>query len=160
MIYVAVGTQKFQFNRLLKALDELVECGVITDEVFAQVGHCTYCPTNYKYQDFLSKEEFDKYIDKCDLLITHSGVATIIAGLKHNKPVIVIPRLVKYGEHVDNHQVQIADSFMKKNLVMKYEEDADLGKLIVEAKVHQFDKYISQRGYVVSTIKDYINSIQ
>ena len=55
-----------------------------------------------------------KKIRECDVLITHSGVATIIAGLKNDKKVIVVPRLAKYGEHVDDHQVQIAESFLNK----------------------------------------------
>lgn len=37
MIYVAVGTQKFQFNRLLRNVDDLIESGVISEPVFAQV---------------------------------------------------------------------------------------------------------------------------
>ena len=76
MVFVAVGTQKFPFNRLLKAVDELIEQGRLEEEVFAQVGHSDYVPRNYAYKDFLSKEEFQSCIERCDLLITHSGVAT------------------------------------------------------------------------------------
>jgi len=159
MIYVAVGTQKFQFNRLLESIDQLIECGMISEEVFAQRGHSDYVPRNYSYKDFLSKDEFDSYVQNCDLLITHSGVATIMAGLKHEKPVIVIPRLAKYNEHVDDHQVQIAESFAAQNFVMLCEEKDDLGRIIKDVRKHEFSKYMSRRELVTRTIKDYLLNI-
>ena len=36
MIFITLGSQKFQFNRLLKKVDDLIESGVIKEEVFAQ----------------------------------------------------------------------------------------------------------------------------
>lgn len=159
MIYVAVGTQKFQFDRLLKIIDKLIENGLVKDEVFAQIGYSKYQPVNYSYKEFLSKKEFDEYIIKCNLLITHSGVATIMAGLKYNKPIVVMPRLAKYKEHVDDHQVQIAEAFTSKNFVLKCDENDNLYNLITEVKNHKFDQYISQNEFIISTIRDYIKTI-
>lgn len=159
MIFVAVGTQKFQLNRLLRQLDELIEAGRINEPVFAQTGHSDYQPVHYEHTDFLNKEAFDEYISKCDVLITHSGVGTIIAGLKRKKPVIVYPRLAKYQEHVDDHQLQIAESFSEQNLVLLYEENSSLEQLIEEARTHSFAVYHSQRTNVVSTVRSYLNSI-
>ena len=60
MIFITLGSQKFQFNRLLKAVDELVAAGKIKDEVFAQIGYSDYKPMNYKYEQFLDREKFSK----------------------------------------------------------------------------------------------------
>ena len=158
MVFVAVGTQKFQLNRLLKAVDDLVEAGLLED-VFAQTGHSDYVPRNYRYQDFLSRDDFQSCISRCDLLITHSGVATIIAGLKLRKPVIVVPRLEKFGEHVDDHQVQIAKSFSEKNLLLMCAEQDDLAETVKEAGGHVFDEYVSRRALVEKTIRDYLATI-
>lgn len=92
MIFVAVGTQKFQMNRLLEEIDNCIEGRDITEKVFAQIGNSTYHPKNYEYSTFLCKEDFEERVKECNLLITHSGVATIITGLKFDKPVIVVPR--------------------------------------------------------------------
>ena len=75
MIFVAVGAQKFPFNRLLKGIDDLIEQGRLEGDIFAQIGHSDYVPRNYKYKDFLSKDDFASCISNCDVLITHSGVA-------------------------------------------------------------------------------------
>ena len=58
MIFITLGSQKFQFNRLLKAVDELVAAGKIKDEVFAQIGYSDYKPTYYTSANFLDRESF------------------------------------------------------------------------------------------------------
>lgn len=159
MIFIAVGTQKFQFNRLLKMIDDLIENKTIVEEVYAQIGHSDYTPKNYQYTNFLSKDKFESCVQKCDVLITHSGVGTIISGLKHKKPVIVIPRLAKYGEHVDDHQIQIAKSFAEKNYVLYVDAENELENTIEKAYKHKFDYYVSQRSNVIGTIRSFIESI-
>lgn len=64
MILVIVGSQKFQFNRLLKKIDELIDKGVIKEKVFAQVGYSDYIPRNFEYKKFLDREEMANIIDK------------------------------------------------------------------------------------------------
>ena len=159
MIFVAVGTQKFQLNRLLKTIDDLIAQGQLEDEVFAQIGHSDYIPRHYRYKDFLSEEAFHSCISNCDVLITHSGVATIIAGLKLHKPVVVFPRLSRYGEHVDDHQIQIAESFSDKNLILMCQEPEELAQLVEQARTHTFAKYVYQRSLVEKTIRDYLASL-
>lgn len=44
MIFVAVGTQMFQFNRMLSLLDEAVKVEMICDKIVAQIGNSTYIP--------------------------------------------------------------------------------------------------------------------
>lgn len=157
MIFVTLGTQKFQFNRLLKYIDEKKKSGEINEEVFAQIGNSDYIPTNYKFKDFLNKDEFEDYIKKADLVITHSGVGTIISAININKPVIVVPRLAKFGEHVDDHQLQIAESFSKKKLVISNGENINnLIDNIRLAKEYKFDTYVSSNEKIQKIIIDYI----
>ena len=159
MIFVAVGTQKFQLNRLLKAIDDLIEQGQLTEEVFAQVGHSDYVPKHYAYRDFISKDDFQDRIRRCEVLITHSGVATIITGLQLHKPVVVFPRLASFGEHVDDHQLQIAESFSDKNLLLMCKEPEALGGILDKARTHVFEPYVSQRDQVIHTVRDYLKTI-
>ena len=159
MIFVAVGTQKFPFDRLLKGIDDLIEQGQLEADVFAQIGHTDYVPKNYQYQNFLSKDDFQSYISNCDLLITHSGVATIITGMKLEKPVVVVPRFASYGEHVDDHQLQIAESFSDKNLVLMCKDVEDLAQTVQEAGTHVFAKYVSQKERIVNTLREYLATI-
>ncbi len=159
MIFVVLGTQKFQFNRLLKKIDQLIESGVIAEEVFAQVGHSDYVPRHYKYTAFLDKSTFEKYIGESDILLSHSGVGTIISGLKLGKPVVVVPRLAKHGEHIDDHQVEIAESFQTLNYILMCGEEDDLAQRLEECRTHKFQPYVSHRRKMIETVQDYLSKI-
>jgi UDP-N-acetylglucosamine transferase subunit ALG13 len=159
MIFIAVGTQKFQLNRLLKKIDDLIESEVITEEVFAQIGQSDYQPRHYRFARFLGKEEFDQMINRCSILISHSGVSTIILGMKHEKPIIVFPRLEKYGEHVDDHQMEIAKSFADLNYVLLCDNPTNLGLLIHNCREHQFERYQSDRKKMISSIRGFLCNI-
>lgn len=141
MIFVTVGTQKFQFNRLLKEIDRLIEANIIKDNVVCQVGYSTYIPKNYEIHDFFNELDYLNYIKNCKLLITHAGVGTILTGKKYNKPIIVVPRLEEYGEHVDNHQLQIAEGFADKRIVFECRKINELERLIKVSRKNQLLKY-------------------
>ena len=157
MIFVVLGTQKFQLNRLLKLLDEYVYAGFIKEEIIAQIGHSTYIPQHYSYKQFMDKEEFDATIAKADVVIAHSGVGTIMTSINAKKPVIVFPRLAKYKEHVDDHQLDIAKAFETKSYVLCCYEGDDLLELIKKSKEYKFEEYVSHREKIVSLIKDFLD---
>ncbi len=159
MIFVAVGTQKFPFNRLLKNIDDLIKNGDITEEVFAQIGNSDYVPQNYTFEKFISKEEFDQKVSESSLVITHSGVGTIISALSSHKPIIVYPRLAKYGEHVDNHQLEIAQYFSKMKYILMCNEGESLLDAINLARDYEFAEYKSQKAKAVETIRTYLKSL-
>ena len=158
MIFMTVGTQKFQFDRLIRSVDEYVGSKRMSDDVIAQIGNGDYIPRNFTYKRFLSNAEYDEWMEKGSIIIAHSGVATIIKGVQAGKKVIVVPRLKKYGEHVDDHQRQIADAFEGLNLVAQCLDVKELPDIIEMVKHHQFEKYRSQRSMVIKTIENYINT--
>lgn len=160
MIFVSVGTQKFQFNRLIKAIDNLALSGELSDRIIAQIGYCNYSPKSIEFYSFLSPEDFERNINMCDIVVTHSGVGTIVKGLKAGKPVIVVPRLAKYGEHVDDHQIEIADAFTDKNYVLKCNDVNKLPAILKEAKVHTFQRYVSQQSKAIDVVRDFLDSCE
>lgn len=126
MIFVTVGTQKFNFDRLLKIIDDLILKKIINEPVFAQIGYSSYCPKNYKFTNFLSSEEFESIINKSSLVICHAGIGTIIKCLNFNKKIIVMPRKVFYKEHVDNHQCEIAQKYYELGYILKVDSENEL----------------------------------
>ena len=158
MIFVTVGSQKFQFNRLLKKVDDLIEDGTIKEEVFAQTGASDYKPKNYKYVDFTTREEFAENLDKCNLLITHAGTGVIVTALKKGKKVIAVPRLAKYGEHVDDHQVQLVKQFDELNLIESANSIEEIKGSIKKAKTGHYKKYQSNTQMIINSIETYIGA--
>ena len=157
MILVTIGSQKFQFNRLLKRIDELIENKIITDKVFAQIGSSDYKPKHYDYIDFMTQEEFNEKLDECDLLITHAGTGVIVNAVKREKKVIAIPRLAKYGEHVDDHQIQLISQFEELNFIEPCYELDELENKLEEIKNKKYNKYVSNTDTIIESIKEFID---
>lgn len=130
MIFVTVGTQKFQMNRIIEAVDRLAERGRLPDTVFVQTGHSTYQPQYCDWSPFIEKDEATKKTNECSVLICHGGVGSILMGLKARKKVLVVPRKKEFGEHVDDHQVEIAEAFMKKGYVKMVDSVSDLDTIL------------------------------
>lgn len=160
MIFVTLGSQKFQFNRLLKEIDRLIEEGKISEEVFAQVGASDYVPKHYAYKDFLDKDEFSEWQDKCDIVITHGGTGAIIGAVKKGRKVIAVPRLAQYGEHVDDHQVQLLKQFEESNLISVCYDLSDLDEIYKQLPKQTFAQYKSNQMTVVNDIRSYLDDNQ
>ena len=111
MIFLTVGTYPLPFDRLLRIVDEAINTGVISDTVVAQIGCSQYSPMRYEYSGTLNKEDFDDLFSRSSGVISHAGMGTISMALERTKPLLVIPRLRKYGEHVNDHQLHGARKF-------------------------------------------------
>jgi len=103
MIFITIGTQA-PFDRLIKAVDEIaVE---INEPIIAQINrNSLYHPKHLKTYPFLSPQEFSSFVDEARLIVAHAGMGTIISALMKKKPIIVMPRMVKYREHRNDHQL-------------------------------------------------------
>ena len=160
MIFITVGSQKFQFDRLLKAVDDLVANGTIEDKVFAQSGSSNYKPEHYESNDFLNREEFQNVMEHSTIVITHGGTGAIISAIKRGKKVVAVPRLKKYGEHVDDHQLQLISQFTRSGLISSCEDMSRLGDVLKEVETKKFNTYQSNTERYLQEIGKFIEEMQ
>ncbi len=156
MIFIILGSQKFQFNRLVKEVDKLIENGYITEEVYAQIGYSDYEPKNFKFKRFMDRDEFNQIENAASIIITHGGTGAIIGAIKKNKRVIAVPRLVRYGEHVDNHQIQLIEQFKNQNLICGLNSCEELGNAIKNIMDVSFKSYNSNTERYLKSIEQFI----
>lgn len=154
MILVTLGTQDKKFTRLLEAIQKQIDNKKIKEKVIVQAG----CTSNFKSKDMeifdlIPMNEFDEKIKECDILITHGGVGSIITGLKNNKIVIAAPRLKKYNEHVNDHQLQIVENFAKEGYILYLEDFDNLDKLLIEAKKFKPKKFKSNTPNIIKLLE-------
>lgn len=129
MIFVTVGSRNYPFDRLFKKIDELYEDGILTEEMFAQTGTSTYKPMHYEYKDFISQNEFLTKINEADIVVSHGASGSIMKALNAGKKVIAVTRLEKYGEHINDHQIQNNVAFGSNGYVLVADyELSDLGE--------------------------------
>ena len=118
MIFVTVGSRSYQFDRLFKKLDELYENETLKEEMFAQIGTSSYKPKHYNYKDFITPKEFAQKISESSIVVSHGASGSIMKALNAGKKVIAVTRLEKYGEHINDHQIQNNEAFSKNGYVL------------------------------------------
>lgn len=157
MILVTLGTQDKPFRRLLEEIEKEIDNGDIKDKVVVQAGCTKYNTDKMEIFDLIPIEEFDKLMKKCDLLITHGGVGSIITGLKNNKKVIAVPRLAKYGEHINDHQTQIIDKFNEAGNIIGIKDVDELATALKKVKDFKPNKYVSNTNKMIELVEKLID---
>jgi len=154
LILVLCGTQKQNFSRMIKEVEKLAD----DEEVIVQAGHSTYESDKMKMFDFISREELSKLYDKADYIITHAGAGSMLQATQANKRTIAFPRLQKYGEHVDDHQLQLAKKLKNLGHLLVFHEGDDMVRLFEQAKVFNPRPYHLQ-GNIPSLIEQQLEKI-
>ncbi|MEG2621156.1 MAG: PssE/Cps14G family polysaccharide biosynthesis glycosyltransferase [Bacilli bacterium] len=157
MILILLGTQDDPFTRILDAIVENVKNGKIKDHVIAQIGSTKYDSTLIETFDFLPQKELNKYVEAANVIITHGGVGTIIECLKMNKKIIAVPRLKKYGEHTNDHQLQIIAEFTDRKYVIPLYNVDEINDCLKKTESFIPRKYVSNKSKFAKSIKDIID---
>ena len=111
MIFVSVGMQ-MPFDRLCRTVDEW--CGRRDrKDVFMQIGSTSWRPENSDYSLLLEPDEYAERVADADVLVMHAGIGSILAAMKHEKPIIVLPRTARLRETRNDHQIATARMFRK-----------------------------------------------
>ncbi|MDO8506975.1 MAG: glycosyltransferase [bacterium] len=123
-IFVTVGNDYHSFHRLIEKIDNIAS--KIDAEFVIQYGYSDYIPKNIKQSHkFLDREEYNKKFGEADLIISHSGIGTMIDTIQKKKKMLLVPKQYKYGEHFNDHQSEIAEEVKGKyeNIKVIYEVD-------------------------------------
>jgi UDP-N-acetylglucosamine--N-acetylmuramyl-(pentapeptide) pyrophosphoryl-undecaprenol N-acetylglucosamine transferase len=113
VIYVTVGTHQQPFQRLLDALIDLP-----ADELVVQFGYGSPPSGVARAAPFMSFSETLQYIAQADAVVTHAGVGSILCARRAGHVPVVVPRLRRHGEHVDDHQAELARALAAERLVI------------------------------------------
>lgn len=149
MIFVTVGTHEQPFDRLLKKMDELVERGVIQEEVIIQTGFSTYEPKFCTHSKLLPYNQMQENVNKARIVITHGGPASFISALQVGKIPVVVPRKTEFNEHVNDHQVAFAREVAQRR-----------GNILVVEDIEQLEDVLVNYEQTVSrlSVGDFSNN--
>lgn len=159
MVFVTVGSQKFQFDRLVKAADTLVASGAVEGGAFAQTGVCAYEPQHMAHAAFLDREGFRAQMAACDTVITHGGTGAVIGAVKAGKKVIAVPRRAKFSEHVDDHQVEIVTRLGEMGIIEPCMDPAELPAAYARSRATVYLPFKSNTERFVSDLGEYIDEV-
>ncbi|MFP5268825.1 WecB/TagA/CpsF family glycosyltransferase [Coleofasciculus sp.] len=143
MIVVTLGTEQYPFDSLLDWINILIKYKFIkeSEEVIIQYGSSNQEKIEnfrqVKSYDFLPEEMFKEYLNRARIVIGHCGEGTFILLNSLRKPYILVPRTRRFGEHVDDHQLEMAE-FLETLGVPIARSPTDLVKFIREPIVPNF----------------------
>jgi UDP-N-acetylglucosamine transferase subunit ALG13 len=88
-------------------------------QLVIQHGHTTPLSSlTATWREFVPYDEMLTLIGEAEGVISHAGVGMILSTLAAGKVPVVLPRLKRLGEHVDDHQLQIVTAFEKRGFVV------------------------------------------
>ncbi|MDD2203514.1 MAG: glycosyltransferase [Bacilli bacterium] len=156
MILVTLGTQDKTFVRLLEAIQKEIDKGNIKQKVVVQAGCTKFESKDMEIFDLIPVNEFKALIKKADLIITHGGVGSIMEGIMNHKTIIAAPRLKKYNEHVNDHQLEIIDTFSKMDYILPLKDFDKLDEVLKKATKYKSKEFKSNTNNMVKLIEKFI----
>lgn len=155
MIFVTVSIDIHPFTRLISKMDEIA--GQLDEDVIIQ-GGIDYKAKNAKYLTSTSRKESLELLTQARLVVSHAGIGTIILAMQHRKPLIIVPRIKKYNEHHNDHQLQIAKQLQdRKGIKVAYDVDG-LKEMLGFSEKPEFD--FKGRNAVTDEIKKFVDLVR
>lgn len=158
-LLVAVGTSGRPFDRLLRAVDRLYADGAIDLPGFVQRGPTGYVPAHLPSAPLVSAPELDERIRRARLIVCHAGAGLLGTCLRHGQRPIVLPRLARFGEHVDDHQLMLCRALGEAGLIRPIGDPGALGPAIAAALAERDDLGSPRRALPPGTLHDEIAAI-
>ncbi|MFH1587681.1 MAG: PssE/Cps14G family polysaccharide biosynthesis glycosyltransferase [Candidatus Diapherotrites archaeon] len=155
MIFVTTGTHT-GFDRLLREVDKIAGIGKIKDEFVVELGNSGFEPKNFKKIKFLPRREYLKNLKNSDLVIIHGGSGSVLDVLINKKKAIIVPRLKKFREHENDHQMDLAQALEKSGRALAVYKISDLTRKIIDAKNFS-PKFSSEKSGLINALEEFIS---
>jgi len=118
LIFVTVGGMR-AFERLVREMDRIA--AELDEEIVMQLGSTDYEPKNCDYFRFMPRNDIEECYADARVVVCHAGSGSILTALAHNKPLVLVPRLQRYGEVFDDHQLEIARELESRGITVVYD---------------------------------------
>jgi UDP-N-acetylglucosamine transferase subunit ALG13 len=98
-----------------------------------QHGASAVRPAGARLHDYVPFDELDTLIRDARVVVTHAGAGSVAAALRHGRRPVIVPRLRRFGEAVDDHQVFFARKLQEAGLATVVEEVGELAWVVAGA---------------------------
>jgi len=158
MIFVTVGLHYQGFERLIRKMDEIA--GKIHEEVIMQIGSTKYKPIHSKCFESIDDKEMTELFLNARIVVTHAGSGTLLDLIRLKRPFIIVPRLKKFNEHIDDQQIELADALSGSNKAVSIYDIEDLEKAIYNfqsSPIQSYEKNLNIIQFLKKTLEEFQN---
>jgi len=156
MIYVSVGTMFLDFPRLILKMDEIA--AATGERIVIQTGMGDAIPIHCEYFDFRPREEVLSLQREARAVVCHAGIGTVSEVLTAKRPLIVVPRLKKYNEHMNDHQLDLARAVERRGWGRLILDVADLESACA-APPPAYSGYAPARAQLVDAVRTMVYDV-
>jgi UDP-N-acetylglucosamine transferase subunit ALG13 len=144
VIFVTLGTHEQPFDRALDLVSELP----VDDEIVVQHGNTPARGDlhNVEWVEYLELGALTNSMRHAEVVVTHAGVGSTVTAVKAGKRPVMLPRLARFGEHVDDHQLQLAERFAENDVGLLCGPGDSLANAVSAARVSPPSNGFSRRG--------------
>lgn len=153
--FVTIGTI-VPFDRLISAVVDLKERGVLTGRIIAQIGDSDQAFNGIETFASCSYTDMNRYMDESDLVICHGGSGSMLGALKAGCRVVAMARKPELGEHYDAHQIELTSALEKKGVLSVAQDENDLERAVAEARSRPRQRVEYDPTALVAEIKAFI----
>ena len=154
MILVTVGASLFSFDRLIRAVEDLQ----VSEPLVVQHGPVALARPDARCVPYLPLEELASLVREARVVITHAGAGSILLALTNGKRPVVVPRLRRFDETVDDHQLDSARRFAKAGLVTVVEDMTQLWSATGSSSPTSIELSTAEVP-LVSELKSYVREV-
>jgi UDP-N-acetylglucosamine transferase subunit ALG13 len=124
-VVVTLGTMRtYGFRSAVAALVRVLpEVAADGADVLWQVGVTDTTGLGIDPRSVVPTHELLAAVAEADLVIAHAGIGSTLSALDAGRCPVLLPRRAARHEHVDDHQVLIADALREKGLAVVTEPD-------------------------------------
>ena len=153
MILVTTGANGAPFDRLLA----VVERFDTDEEVVVQHGPSRLRPAGATCLDFVTFEELGELVARARVVVAHAGVGSILLCASRGRVPIVVPRLARYNEVVDDHQVFLARRLAASGNVVCAEDPEEVPDLVAAGTPGSDSPHPASS--LTEDLRDYVDSV-
>jgi len=146
----------YGFDRLIKKMDEIAER--LEERVIMQIGYGKYIPKNAIYFRFTNREKIEELVANARIIVSHAGIGSILLAMKYRKPLVLVPRRKEYGEHIDDHQMEIARELEGKAGITVVYDINTLEKAIESSNINHY--IFSENNTLTTQLKIYLSQLE
>ncbi len=156
MIFVTLGTMHLDFARLVRKMDAIA--AATGERVVMQTGLATTMPERAEHFAFRPREEIAALMQEARVVVAHAGIGSVVEALTAKRPLIVVPRLKRHGEHNNDHQLDLAEAIERRGLGRMVRDMDDLDALCA-APPPACANYTPARHALIGAIRESIDDL-
>lgn len=161
-LFISVGS-RFAMNRLLRSVEDALG-KYSTLKAKAQIGQSTFQSKRMEIIQWANASDFDRAVSDCDIFISHAGMGNILLAAKYKKPIIIMPRRMDQGEHINDHQLSTAKALKERSFIHIANNSAELEHAIAHilcnssSLMSQSNSNQASKKSLISSLRNFIDN--